>query len=222
MYCFIINYQRLTLPSRMADYLAECNQHVVILDNDSDYPPLLEYYDSTPHEVLKLGFNFGSVAPWHEAAGVLEHYGLDGGYVVTDPDLQIDHIPKDWPQVLQEGLDRHDFATKCGFSLQIDDLPNTDVGQHARQVEASYWNSPLDGKRFYRAPIDTTFALVRAKIHDFAAVRTGPPYMARHIPWYYTSLDSIPEDELHYIRSTKSRGSTYWTSHIADSFGVEP
>ncbi len=217
---FIINYQRLTLPAKMADYLAECGMRVVILDNDSDYPPLLEYYEETPHEVLKLGFNYGSAAPFHPAAGVIEKYNVTERFIVTDPDLKIDHIPRDWPQVLNEGLDKYDFACKAGFSLRINDLPNTEIGKQARKHEGGYWNLPLGDGRFYNAYIDTTFCLLRKNYHDFPAVRAAPPYDAIHVPWYYTSLDSVPEDELYYMRSPKSRGSTYWTGRIADEFGV--
>ena len=102
---FIINYQRLTLPSKIADYLAACDVRVIILDNNSDYEPLLEYYEETPHEVCKLGFNYGSAAPWHPEAGVLDKYDVHENFIVTDPDLQIDHIPGDWLYVLREGLD---------------------------------------------------------------------------------------------------------------------
>lgn len=221
MICFIINYNRLILPARMADYLAECGMRVVILDNDSDYPPLLEYYEETLHEVCKLGFNYGSAAPFHPAAGVYEKYDVHEKYVVTDPDLIIDHIPRDWPQVLQEGLDRYDFACKSGFSLRLGDLPNTEIGSLARKREEGYWNNPLGDGKFYNAYIDTTFCLCRKRLHDFPSVRAAPPYDAIHVPWYYTSLADIPEDELYYIRSTKSRGSTYWTGQISESFGVE-
>ncbi len=219
-FAFIINYNRLTLPSRMADYLASCDGvEPVIVDNNSDYPPLLEYYETTPHEVIRLNFNFGSVGVWHPAVSVLDDYDLHGGFIVTDPDLDISHIPKDWLQVLQEGLDRHQFACKSGFSLRIDDLPDTLVGNQARTHEAGYWNNKLDDK-YYSAYIDTTFCLTRTRLHDFPAVRAAPPYCARHVMWYYTSKDDIPPDELYYIQSTKSRGSTYWTDRVAESVGL--
>jgi hypothetical protein len=48
-------------------------------------------------------------------------------------------------------------------------------------------------------------------------VRSAPPYVARHVPWYYTARDEIPEDEMYYLNSTKSRGSTFWTDKILES-----
>lgn len=217
--CFINNYERLTYPSAMADYLASCNMRVVIIDNNSTYPPLLEYYETCPHEVCRLGFNYGSAAPFHPAAGVFDKYDVHGGFVTTDPDLGIDHIPRDWLQILQEGLDKHPFACKSGFSLRIDDLPDTPVAKEAREREAGYWTHPLDGGRFYRAYIDTTFCLMRTRLHDFPSVRAAPPYVARHLPWYYTSVDQIPEDEMYYLKATKARGSTHYTDRILEMFG---
>jgi hypothetical protein len=215
----IINYNRLTLPSRMADYLASCEGvEPIFIDNFSDYGPLLEYYEETPYRVIKLPFNFGSCAPWHPATGILDTLDLHGGFVVTDPDLIIDHVPKDWPQVLQEGLDKFPDVCKSGFSLRISDLPDTAVGRQARNHEQGHWYQTGD-PRFYRASIDTTFCLCRTRLHDFPAVRSAPPYDAIHKPWYYTSLDDMAEDEIYYMRSEKGRGSTFWTSKIMEMLG---
>ena len=220
---FIINYQRLTLPARMADYLAEYEGVTpVIVDNASDYPPLLEYYKTTPHKVVRLNFNFGQLAVYHPASPVFPDSGVlpTERFIVTDPDLLIDHMPGDWLQLLHEGLDKYDFATKAGFSLRTDDLPNTPIGNAARAHEASAWISPLENGRFYRAYIDTTFSLLRGYNQDFPAVRTGPPYTAIHVPWYYKTLADVPEDELYYMRSTLARGSTDWTIRIREALGA--
>lgn len=217
-FCFIINYNRLHYPRRMADYLAGCKGIVpVIVDNNSDYPPLLEYYETTPHEVMRLDHNHGQVAVWY--CGALDEYDISERYVVTDPDLEIDRIPRDWLQVLGEGLDRYDFAWKVGFGLRIDDLPDTPVGREARMVEAPHWAYPLDGL-YYQAHIDTTFCLYRTRINHIAAVRTGEPYVARHLPWYWASLADVPPDELYYMQSTKTIGSNYWTKRLKEGFNL--
>ena len=218
---FIINHNRLDLPRRMADFIADApDVEPIIVDNNSDYQPLLDYYETTLHEIIRLKFNYGSVGVWHpDNIGILDERGLNGGFIVTDPDLRIDHIPGDWLHVLQTGLDRHDFACKSGFSLRIDDLPDTDIGRQARELETSYWLNKLDD-RYYNAYIDTTFCLCRTRLHDFPAVRAAPPYDAIHVPWYYESLAAVPPDELYYMQSEKARGSTYWTSRIKDSVGA--
>jgi len=222
VYCFIINFNRLELPSRLADFAAETpGVKPVFLDNNSTYPPLLEYYKTCPHEVLKLGFNYGSAAPWHPKAGVLDHFDLRGGFIVTDPDLGIDHMPSDWLHELQTGLDRHAGVCKSGFGLMVDDLPDTEIGRAARKNQKIEWSHPLDGGRYFRSSIDTTFCLCRTRLHDFPAVRTNAPYLARHVPWYYTCLEDVPEDEVYYLRSITPRRSNWWAGEIRDFVGLE-
>ena len=50
----------------------------------------------------------------------------------------------------------------------------------------------------FRADIDTTFALYRPldrrRHGEGRALRTGPPYVARHLPWYLDSSNLSAED----------------------------
>jgi hypothetical protein len=213
MIAFIINHNRLTLPRRMADYLATIpGIDPVIVDNASTYEPLLAYYDEAPYTVERMATNMGCPVVW--VSDLLDKYHLQGEYIVTDPDLIIDHIPTNFPEVLKEGLRRYPFATKSGFSLRINDLPDTKIGNAARAREAVEWHAKLD-ERYYKSSIDTTFALVRTRVHDFAAVRTAPPYQAIHAPWYYTSKADLPPDELYYLNSI-GIDFNYWSTRIKE------
>ena len=215
-YAFIINYNRLDLPRRMADYLADCSGITpVIVDNNSTYPPLLEYYNTTPHKVERLYSNMGPCAVW--TAELPQKYGVDTHYIITDPDLIIDDVPRDFLHLLQTGLDRYPWAKKAGFSLEIDDLPDTPLNRLVVNHERGAWTKLDD--QFYRAYVDTTFALVRGLIHDLIAIRTAKPYTARHAPWYYTRVEDIPADELYYIKTSHPVGN-YWTKRIAESMGI--
>ncbi len=65
---FIVTRDRVAALSRLVTWLEnEGMTNLVILDNDSTYPPLLEYLDSTPHTVFRLGRNIGHTAPWDAA-----------------------------------------------------------------------------------------------------------------------------------------------------------
>jgi len=193
---FIINFNRLDLPRNMADYLIDCDVEPVIVDNNSTYPPLLEYYKTCPHKVERLNSNMGNNAVF--LSGVLDKYGLnESRFIMTDPDLDLFGIPKDFLHILHLGLDRHSFATKAGFSLEINDLPDTEIKSKVLEWEAGNWSKRLD-EYFISAYIDTTFALYRRCFMDFPAVRTVRPYTAKHVPWYYTK-GNIPEDELYYL-----------------------
>jgi hypothetical protein len=201
----------------MADYLAECEGvEPIIVDNKSDYPPLLEYYETTPHKVEYMPHNLGNISWIHQT---LEKYNVTENFIVTDPDLILDHIPKDWLPILKEGLAKYQFAAKAGFSLEINDLPNTEIANKAKRHEQPMWGNALDDPRFYRADIDTTFALWRAIMHDFPAVRLARPYTAKHGPWYYTK-DNIPEDELYYLQTTDLNWN-HWTSELRKELGIK-
>jgi hypothetical protein len=193
---FIINYNRLDLMRNMADYLADgTDVEPIIIDNNSTYPKLLEYYDTCSHKVERMDKNWGNCVVW--ISGILDKYDLKGNFIVTDSDLNISNIPKDFLHKLQTGLDRHQFACKAGFGLEINNLPITELSKLAIGWECLNWANRVD-ELFFDAPIDTTFCLCRTRLHDFRAIRSDYPYVAQHVPWTY-SKDSIPEDEKYYF-----------------------
>jgi len=208
MKALIINYNRLTLPKNMADYIAECGLEPVFIDNNSKYEPLLEYYENCPHEVVRLNQNYGHRVVWD--ADILNRLKIEGEYIVTDPDLDISNIPKDFLEVLQEGLNRYPKYEKCGFSLRISDLPNNGLTQYVNISERGYWARPLDDM-YFDASTDTTFCIYRVNVKSFNSLRTNEPYCAKHVPWYYTNINDLPDDERYYFRSIGT--STYY-SHL--------
>ena len=204
---FIVNYNRLHLPIAMANYLADNDTGVdpIIIDNNSDYPPLLEYYKNCKHKVERMHLNYGNCALF--TTGLLDKYNLKGNFILTDPDLDISSIPTDFLQVLQAGLDKYLWADKCGFSLEIKDLLNNELTEEVLKWEIGNWGNRLDNM-YYKAAIDTTFALFRTRMHSFECLRTERPYTAKHMPWYWTK-ENIPEDERYYINSISANFNHY-------------
>ena len=202
MKCFIITYNRLNMPVNMAEFLSDHGIDPIFVDNNSDYKPLLDYYETTPYEVIRMRENFGYKVVWEQ--NLLERLGITGNYIVTDPDLDLSGIPYDFLKVLEEGLIKYPQYDKCGFSLEINDLPATSFSPAG--YESQFWQHPLDDK-YFDAPIDTTFALYKVSFHSFKALRTNRPYCCRHLPWYYFDLESMPEDEQYYFRTTKESHS---------------
>jgi len=197
----IINWNRLDLPRKMADYLADCDGiEPIIVDNGSTYEPLLEYYKHCPHKVEMLNANWGPAGIF--LCGVLEKYGVSENFIITDPDLDLSNIPKDFLHILQLGLDRHSFAHKSGFSLEINDLLDNELKDYILGWESGAWGVKLDDM-FYKAYIDTTFCLCRKIYNDFPSVRTDRPYTAKHVPWYYTK-ENLPDDEKYYLQHTSA------------------
>jgi hypothetical protein len=183
---------------------AGCDE-IYLLDNDSAYEPLLDWYEQTPHTVVRLGRNYRERALW-EAPGVFE---LTRGrrFVHSDPDIVPDPAcPLDAIERFGALLERFPAVNKAGFGLRIDDLPDHYAHKQAVLLwEAQEWRYPV-GHGAYFAAIDSTFALHRrgAGLRPADAIRTGPPYVARHTDWYL-DLDDPGEEHAYYLARGNAR-----------------
>jgi len=183
-------------------------EEIYLLDNDSVYEPLLAYFEETPHTVVRLGQNYGRFALW-VAPGA---YDLTRGrsYAYTDPDIvPVDECPGDALDRFAELLGRYPAVAKAGFGLKIDDLPDHYAHKAAVQAwEGQHWRWPVE-EGAYLSAIDTTFALYRpgSQMRPAEAIRTGPPYVARHAPWYL-DLDDLPDEEAFY--QTRGGETFHW------------
>lgn len=211
MKCLILNYNRVTLPVKMADWCAKHGLVPIFIDNCSDYPPLLEYYKNSSYQVVRLEKRiWGSKFVWSE--GILDKLKIVGNYIVTDPDLDLSGVPADFLSVMEAGLKKYPSFTKCGLSLEINDITNENIyfqGKTIKGWESQYWSNSLD-PLYFNAPVDTTFAMYKVRHFRYEALRINRPYTAKHVPWYYIDIKSLPEDEQYYIE-TASR-----TFHMFD------
>jgi len=194
MKVLIINFNRLTLPMNMANWVVERGCEPVFIDNASDYLPLIQYYNDTTFEVIRMDKNYGHTVVWTQ--DIINKLSITGNYIVTDPDLDLTGIPDDFLSILEEGLRRYPQFDKCGFSLEINDLPDIET----INWETRYWQHPLDSM-YFLADIDTTFALYKVNRITLSGIRTNRPYTARHIPWYYQLIDKLPDDESYYYHT---------------------
>ncbi len=202
---YINNRNRLTTTRALVDYVQHIPQTMPILvDNDSDYPPLLEWYKACGVNVIQLR-NVGPRAPWTLRHALMRDCLY---YVVTDSDLDLTGVPLDMLDVLREGLERYPDRIKCGLSLEIEDLPERFASTRViRRWEQKYWLKRV-GARWWDAGVDTTFALYRSG-RDwpgiFPSLRADRPYTARHVPWY--RLDT--EEERYYARHANPEWATW-------------
>lgn len=220
----VINcYNRLTTLKRLISSLERRGiTNIILLDNASTYPPLLEWYTKSPYEVIHLGANLGFKAIWLNAD--VRRRFTRGWYVYTDCDVELDpSCPDDVMAHLLHIMTRlRPSALKVGLGVRLDDLPACyALRDRAIAAEQPYWTSPEADGTIYRAPVDTTFALYRpyAGLNRSRAAevyRTAPPYLIRHLPWYADSANPTDED-LHYTRSAVR--PTAWTSAAAECEG---
>ncbi len=188
---------RVTPLRQLVDWLEGAgHQELWLIDNASTYPPLLDYLASTAHDVVRLDRNLGHLSPW--LSGTAPRVAHGRHLVISDPDVVPDPgCPPDAVARFRELLDRHPDVDKVGFGLRIDDLPSSyPLAGDVREWELRFWRDEVEPGVF-RADIDTTFALYRPldRRHDESrALRTGPPYVARHLPWYLDADDLSAED----------------------------
>lgn len=191
---FIISYNRVTdLKRCIYRYEQDGYKNLIILDNKSTNEELLSFYKETAYKVIHLPENYGHLAFWN--CGLFTDVIANDYYVVTDPDiLPDDECPGNYVEFFYNILQDYPDKTKAGFSLKLSDLPDEypfkwDVIRYESFFyEARIWT---DNQKLYDADIDTTFALY-APNPDFKsdtvafvnAIRTGSPYVAKHLSWY--------------------------------------
>lgn len=219
---FINCRDRVTPLRQLVDWLERTGcEEIYLIDNDSAYEPLLEYFRTSPHTVVRLDENYGKWSLW-QAPGLFD---LTKGrrFVYTDPDVIPDpDCPPDALERFSELLDKYRLPNKAGFGLRSDDIPDTYRHKAAvLAIEAYMWEWPLEPGVYY-APIDTTFALYREQgTWAREAIRTSSPYVARHDSWYL-DFDHLSDEELFYEQRAASvtphtSGMAHWVAPDLDS-----
>ena len=183
-----------------------------LIDNNSTYPPMVEFLNETEHNVIRLEKNYGHRVIWEQH--IHEEVRKAGPYIVTDPDVvPCETVPNNFLEHFFEILIRFPEVSKVGFGLRIDDLPEHYREKHdVLAWESHFWKHEIESGIF-KADIDTTFAMYRASRDGpyteqyINCFRTGSPYLARHLPWYVNS--NVYSEELdYYIQRSNSR--TTW------------
>ena len=217
---FINNRDRLSTVRTTVNWLLRTGtQRIVILDNDSSYPPLLEYYRYLPKGVTVeyLRQNAGPWAFWDKNM----HLQQSIPYVVTDSDLVPDEgCSGDLIHKLNVLLNERPESGKVGPGLRIDDVPQFDEltkrNGCGMPEQLQYWTRRYNSEAFL-ANIDTTFALYAAGSNgkvgqwfdDPNNLRMDIPYIFRHIPWYFTPPITDEEEIYYRIHCKKGWSHSY-------------
>ncbi len=215
----INNFNRLALVKKQIEWLLSLDQKVSILivDNDSTLPPLLEFYKSinAPNiQVIPLRFNSWRLGAAYIAKQLVSFKKV----IITDSDLlPYSSTPKDIVQHLSNLLDKYPKANHIGLSLELNDIPD-DSPMKAKVIkyESQFWepNTSRINDEVYDAKIDTTFAMYRnsSTILDTGpALRTVRPYTLKHVDWYLRPKDYSDEYK-YYLASCK--GFATWATEM--------
>lgn len=201
----IISYNMLTYVRDTVNQLRKYTDNIIIVDNNSSYPPLLEYLQTLETEgvikVFRMSENHGHMVYLHEDVQKL----INGDkYIITDPDLLFNpNLPVNFIDILSEISDNYN-AYKVGFALSLDNLRD---GMEYKSIplpiwESRFWENPLknDNYELYDAEIDTTFCLInKANLHNIH-IRVAGNFTAIHRPWHEGYQRDFLPDELEYYQ----------------------
>ena len=211
---FVNCRDRLECLRALLDWLERAGyDEIYLIDNDSRYEPLLEFYERSPHKIIYLGRNVGRLSLF--VIDELKRLCEGRRFIYTDPDVvPIEGCPLDILLRLTDLLDRYPEVDKVGLGLKIDDIPQCyDHRKRVLKIERPFWKVEVEPGVF-RAPIDTTFALYRRGTTEFSlkALRTGHPYLARHLTWYADSQNPTAEERFYNERVSHDTPDSPMTS----------
>lgn len=225
MTIFIMNWNWLEWTKQQADFFASCGHNVIIVDNNSTYPPLLEWYKTCPYHIVHTGkAKLSTYNRFVWEMRLPDIYTNDNYYAVTDSDLGFEGVPKDFAQVLTDDIERSKGILKSGLALSINDLPSNAYANRYRESEKNNFNNQ-DKYGFYDIPVDTTFAVYskdRCKnIADmwkapgdsvpdsfldnryfYRSHRSPAPYIVKHLPWYM-DINNLTDEQKYHISVTR-------------------
>jgi len=200
----IIGYNLYSYVSKMVKQLERYTSDIIIVDNASTYPKLLNYYKNEfKYTLLRQKKNLGHVVYLEDSLQNL----VGNTYLLTDPDLLFNiNLPENFIEELKTISDYYS-AYKVGFALCIDALDiRTDIP--IKQAEMDFWTTKMPSPpnmnlSLYAAPIDTTFSLVNKSYHNlenekkciYNCIRVADHYTSFHLPWHKNFHDHLQPGE---------------------------
>ena len=213
MSCVIIGFNQPTYIKKMVEQLERYTNDIIIIDNNSDFKPLLDYYKNDyKYTLLKMKSNMGHKV--YEKPFIEKIVG--DIFILTDPDLEFNkNLPNNFIEDMIN-ISNYYQAEKVGFAL-LYDAPDirTDVkafGKSIKEWEKQYWTYkyyyPGFKNDIWSAAIDTTFCLIN-KQNKGGHYRIAGDYLCKHLPWHNGFEKIIPKDEYdHYLKNNVS--TNYW------------
>lgn len=214
----VINFNQLFYLQKLVDFLLERKfENIIIVDNLSTYPPLLEYYQTLKGVTIEyMDDNYGHMV-FFENKALQEKYGK-GFYVVTDADIvPNENLPENFMRVILGALRKNDRKiNKVGFALRTDDIPDAYLYKEKVIVwEKKFWQTVYhDLEQSFFAKIDTTFALYKPgypqlfdNVDFLSGIRIAGNFTAVHGGWYVDPQNMTAEQE--YYQETSSNASSW-------------
>lgn len=210
----ICNHNRLGSLKKLIAFLKAQTLAVsiIIIDNKSNYQPLLKYYDELDDpkiQVIRFEVNHG-IRVILPVCQTLKNYPY---YFVSDADLvPFEDSPTDFLAYMIALLDKYPKFNHVGSSLEIKDLPDHfPMKEKVQKWEQRFWEKTVE-PNVYDAHVDTTFSMYRRSsvvMDIYPSLRTGRPYTMKHLDWYIDPKN-LDDEMIHYF-DTITPHSTWLT-----------
>lgn len=216
---FVISFNRFSSLKKCVErYKKDGYKNINIIDNCSDDSDLLEYLAKVDCKVYHMNKNWGHMVFWE--CGLFDEIINSSYYIVTDPDvLPVADCPSDYVEHFYNVIQKYD-VNKVGFALDLTDLPVENRNRmDIVRFESFYYDNVISlNPLLYDAMIDTTFALYKPGImNDFyRGIRTGKPYIAKHLGWYFDSED-LSDEQKSYLNKDGGFGNSFLKQEVIDN-----
>lgn len=204
----INNRDLLTWPKAMVERISryEGVGDIIIVDNDSSYSPLLEWYNTNPCKIVRCS-NLGHAGAW--ISGTVAKLG-SSVYVVTDGDLGLDDTPDNTLLHLKDILTTIS-PDKVGLGLNWEIVEEKSPYYNRLNLyEKGRWESSRVINNVYMdVAIDTTFAMYNSSLYFIGGASTPSPYIARHYPWELSIEEIRSNPEFKYYLDRASHSCSY-------------
>ena len=221
---FIINYNKLYVLKRCLNSLKEVCSKIYIIDNASDYIPLLNFYKSIENSNIKIIYNSKITDPddLDSLGYYINKYKDDEFYLVTDSDIEL--LYPELAINAYKTLFKHYPDVNCiGPQLKIDNIPdNYPAKSFVLQIHQYFYNQKpccINNIYFLFKRIDTTLAIYRTDKKwerlDDNSIRVFYPFNAIHLDWYITP-NNMTIDQKYYLKHNKNNKTSHWSGSWYD------
>jgi hypothetical protein len=218
----IISWNNYYFVKNFIEQLKKYKNPIIILDNNSNYKPLLYYYKDIKSElgdridIRLLDKNYG-----HKVYKQLKNT-LPDIYILSDPDLELNpKMPQNFDKLLLS-ISKKYKSYKVGAALDLSDkdkfinCPNYTNDKNIYDWESQFWTNKIDDKDYelYYADTDTTFCLVNNKFEkdESKNIRIAGNFIAKHLPWYENYIkNNISSDEIENWKNNNKSSSILFT-----------
>jgi hypothetical protein len=209
----VICWNNLTFIKNFVNQLKKYKNPIILLDNNSTYEPLLNYYNEIKQELKdKITINLLDENYGHTVYLKLKHI-LPKIFILSDPDLELNiNMPENFAEIFLNISNKYK-SYKVGSALSIEDhndfidCPNYTNNQSIYDWESQFWTKAIqcDNHELYEANIDTTFCLVNNNYYR-NNIRIAGNFTAKHLPWYkdYIKNNFETSEIEHWKKNNKS------------------